>query len=333
MAQSSFGYFALQNESVPGTSPATDMSLFLPVKDVDFPVDVTFIEIMEIAGSRQAFSSFDGPVRPDVTFSTAFYPAGGMGTLLRGLFGSVSTAAVSGSTAKLHTFGDAVALPSISFERSDARASGGIIQQRVSGCKIESMSFSCAYGEDVNVQVSAQGIHFPTTPASKPTTFTYPTMNPFIFTGASVKIDDIASLVFKSVDFEITNTLERQEALNKTREAYKIMEGGLKSTLTGTLIFDDLTIYNKLKNSTYLSVEVDFEGDVADSMATPSPVKYAATFKWPKVKVSKFGIPMTAGEIMEADVEFSVQFDKTTNELVHCTLTNNDALTVYTAAS
>lgn len=330
MAQASFGYFGVGVETTPGTEIAP--SKFLAVKDVDFPVDTSFIEIMEIAGSRQAFSTFDGPVRPDVTFTTAFYPAGAMGVLLRSLIGS-STSAAAGTSlvAFTHTFADAVALPSLSFERSDARAGGGILLQRVAGCKIESMSFSCAYGEDVEVSVNAQGIHFPTTPGSKPGSFPYPAMNPFIFTGASVEVDGVASAVFKSIDFEITNTLERQEALNKTREAYKIFEGGLKSTLTGTLVFDDLTIYNKLKNSTYLTVKVIFEGDIADAVPTPDTL-YNATFFWPKVKVSKFGIPMQAGEVMEADVEFSVQFDKTASppELVHVTMTNLDAAGSYT---
>jgi hypothetical protein len=332
MAQASYGYFGFGVETTPGT--AVPPTKFLPVKDVDFPIDTEFIEIREISGSRQAYSSFDGPVRPDVNFTTAFYPSAGMAVLLRGLFGSHTSAPVSGSTtAYTHTFKDAASLPSLSFERADARADGqGIILQRLNGCKIESMGFSCAYGEDVEVSVNAQGLGFPTTPGAKPVTFTYPTMNPFIFTGASVDLDGVPSLVFKSVDFEFTNTLERQEALNKTREAYKILEGGIDCTLSGTLVFDDLTIYNKFKNSQYMTVTITFAGDLADATPTPD-VFYSARFHWPKVKVSSYGIPMTAGEVMEADVEFAVQFDRsygTNGALVDVQLVNLDTGATFT---
>lgn len=328
MAQASFGYFGIAQETTPGTRVAP--TKFLPVKDVDFPVDTEFIEIREIAGSRQAFSSFDGAVRPDVNFTTAFYPSEGMAVILRGLLGNHGSVQVTGSTiAWTHTFVDAAILPSFSFERSDARADGqGILLQSISGCKIESVGFTCAYGEDVEVSVAAQGLNFPTTPGSKPVSFTYPTMNPFIFTGAAVEIDGTPSLVFKSVDFEFTNTLERQEALNKSRTAYKIFEGGMEASLSGTLIFDDLTMYNKLKNSEYLTVKVIFEGDLADAATAPDTY-YKATFFFPKVKVSNFGIPMTAGEVMEADVEFMVQFDKTTSKLVDIQLVNLDDGTGY----
>ena len=328
MAQASFGYFGIGVESTPGTSVAP--TKFLPVKDVDFPVETDFIEIREIRGSRQAYSTFDGPVRPNVNFTTAFYPGGGMGVLLKGLFGSVGTAAAGTSaTAFTHTFGDAAVLPSLSMERSDARADGaGIILQRLNGVKVESMAFSCAYGEDVEVTVNGQGLGFPTTPGSKPVSFTYPPMNPFIFTGASVEIDGVPNDLFKSIDFDFTNTLERQEALRGTREAYKIYEGGLACSLSGTLVFDDLVLYTKLKNSEYLTVTANFVGDVADAATTPDTF-YSARFHWPKVKVSNVGLPMTAGEVMEADVEFQVSFDFATTKLVDVQMTNLDAANTY----
>lgn len=315
-------------ESTPGT--AVTPTKFLPVKDVNFPVSTDFIEIREIRGSRQAYSNFDGPVRPDVSFTTSFYPSLGFGVLLKSLFGSVSTAAAGTSaTAKTHTFGDAAALPSLSMERSDARASGqGIILQRLNGVKIESMQFSCNYGEDVEVTVNGQGLGFPTTPGSKPGSFTYPTVDPFIFTGASIEIDGVPNLLFKSLQFEFTNTLERQESLRGTREAYKIYEGGLACTLSGTLIFDDLTLYTKLKDSEYLELTALFVGAVADAVTTPDTM-YQAQFVWPKVKVSNFDIPMTAGEVMEADVEFQVSYDFATSKLVDVQLTNLDVSGTY----
>jgi Phage tail tube protein len=327
MAQASFGYFGVGVESTPGTAVAP--TKFLPVKDVDFPVETDFIEIREIRGSRQAYSNFDGPVRPSVTFTSSFYPSGAMGVLLKGLFGSVTTAAtLSSTTAKTHTFGDAAVLPSLSFERSDTRAGGGIIHQRTNGCKVETLGFSAAYGEDVEVSCTAQGLGFPTTPGSKPGAFPYPSADPFIFTGATVSIDGTANNLFKTIDFEFTNTLERQETLRGTREAYKLYEGGLACSLSGTLVFDDLTLYTALRNSTQISVEATFVGAQIASDG-PGNIFYEAEFTWPKVKVSNFGIPMTAGEVMEADVEFQVSFDFATSKLVGVTLTNLEVSGTY----
>jgi hypothetical protein len=326
MAQASFGYFGMAVETTPGTAVAP--TKFLPVRDVDFPIENNFIEIREIAGSRQRYMNYDGPLRPNVSFTSSFYPAGAMGVLLKALFGSVTTAAAGASaTAKKHTFGDAVTLPSLSVERSDARAGGqGILLQRLNGVKIESIGFACSYGEAVDVTVSGQGLDFPTTPGSKPGAFTYPTMDPFIFSGATVKVDGVANSLFKSINFEFTNTLERQESLRGARTAYKIYEGGLTCTLGGTLIFDDLTLYDKLKNSTVLSVGALFEGATIDA---PNSIKYNSEFTWPRVKVSTFGIPMTAGEVIEADVEFQVSFDQTTSKIVDATLTNLDVSGTY----
>jgi hypothetical protein len=328
MPQSSFGYFGMGVESTPGTGVAP--TKFLPVKDVDFAVETDFIDIREIRGSRQAYQTFDGPIRSSVNFTSAFYPAGAMGVLLKGLFGSVTTAAAGASaTAKEHTFGDAAVLPSISFERSDSRTAGSaIIHERLVGAKVESMGFSCAFGEDVEVSVAAQALKFPEDPAGHPGAFTYPAMNPFIFTGASVDVAGTPNDFFKSIDFEFTNTLERQEALRGTREAYAMFEGGLECSLSATMVFADLTMYNRLKNSEEFSMVITFTGDVADAATTPDTF-YTAEFTFPRVKVSNYGLPMTAGEVMEADVEFMVAFDNSTQKLVDVVLTNLDVSGTY----
>ena len=319
------GYFGLGVETVVGTSVAP--TKFLPVKDVDFPVDVTFIDFMEIRGSRQAQQKFDGPVESSVTATSSFYPSLGMGLLLKGLFGAVTTAPVSGSTiAFAHTFSDAATLPSFSFERSDTTGSSGLLIQRVTGAKVESLGFSCAFGEDVEVSISAQGLTFPETPSSRPVTITYPAADPFIFTGASIQIDGTDNLLFKSIDFDFTNTLERQQTLRKTRNAYRMFEGGMDATLSGTLAFESLALYEKFKNSDYLTVGVKFEGAVADSA---NATKYSAAFGWPKVKVSNHSMSMSAGEVIEVDVDFEISYDNATGQRTTCVLTNLDPATTY----
>lgn len=314
MAQASLGYFGIGKEVTEGVSVAP--SAFLPVKDVDFPIDNEFIEIVEIDGDRGSYTNMDGPLRPNVTFTSAVYPHRATGMLLQGTFGSVAHAlAAPSATVYKHSFSSAGSLPSFSMERSDTRTLGtGGIFQRIPGCKVETLGLTAAYGEDVEMRVTAQGLDFPEEPASKPASFaSSPTMDPFIFSGASVSIDGTPNNLFKSLDMEFTNTLARQETLRGQRTAYRIYEGGLRCTLSGTMAYDDDSIYENLKNSTYFSVTARFSGSTIDA---PNSLKYALELRFPKVKVSTIGLPMTAGEVIEADVEFQVSFDKVTRKLV-----------------
>lgn len=322
MAQSSFGYFGFGKETVEGTD--VDPTVFMPVKDVNFEIDNQAIEFSEIRGNRQAYSNFDGPLRPSASFTSALYPHESTGMLLRGLFGAVTSAVDAPSaTVYEHTFNDAASLPSFSLERSDTRTLGtGNLFQRLNGAKVESIGFTASFGEDVEMRVAMQALDFPTTPAAKPASFTnIPTMDPFLFSGAAVKVDGVANNYFKSIDFEFTNTLEPQETLRGARTAYRIYEGGLSCSVSGTMAFEDQAMYDKLEASEYLTLDVIFAGATIDA---PNSLKYGLEFHWPKLKVQTLGLPMTAGEVIEADVSFLVSFDFVTNRIVNVVMRDLD---------
>lgn len=328
MGAAVYGYLGVGIESTPGQSVAP--SKFIPVKSVNFNVDQEDITFREIAGSRQAQQSFGGSIRPSVSLTSAFYPSAAFGTLLRALFGS-STSAPAGASATAfeHTFGDSAVLPSLSFERADSATQGqGLLHQRIPGCKIESMSFSAEFGSDVEVSVEAQGLTFPETPDTKPLagSILLPAMAPFIFTDISIDIDGTTSDLFKSINFDFTNTLEPQEALRRSRSAYKIHEGALECSLSGTMIYEDNSIYNKFKNATEFSVTARFESEVADAA---TQTRYALEFEWPKVKVQNFDVPMEAEGVMEADVEFGVSYDKSTGRFVNVKMVSMDGESAF----
>lgn len=328
MGSAAFGYLGVGVETTPGTSvPPTK---FIPVKSTNFSVDQEDITFREIAGSRQAQQMFGGAIRPSVTLTSALYPSSAFGVLLRGLFGSVSSAVVSGGTEAIeHVFADAAVLPSLSFERSDSAILGqGLLHQRIPGCKVESMGFTADFGADVEVTVDAQGLTFPETPTTKPGAggVLLPAMDPFIFTGVGIQIDGVSSDLFKSISFDFNNTLEPQDALRKTRNSYKIHEGPLECTLSGTMVFEDQTVYNLFKNSDEFGVTVEFTGQIIENTTN-----YSLTFEWPKVKVQNFDVPMEAEGVMEADVEFSVSFDRATGRFVTVTLVNRDPVGAFLA--
>ena len=112
-----------------------------------------------------------------------------------------------------------------------------------------------------------------------------------------------------------------------TRTAFKIHEGPLECTLSGTLIYDDNDLYNKFRDADEFSVAVHFVGDMADQATTTN---YGITFTWPKVKVQNFDVAMEAEGVMEADVEFLVSYDRATGRFVQVQLTNLDASGAYT---
>lgn len=329
MGSAAFGYLGVGVESTAGTSVAP--TSFIPVKSTNFTVDQEDITFREIAGSRQAQQMFGGAIRPAVTLTSALYPAKAFGVLLRGLFGAVtSNVVMDGATATSavrHVFSDASVLPSLSFERSDSAVLGqGLIHQRIPGCKVESMSFTAEFGSDVEVSVDAQGLTFPETPAVKPGAggVLLPAMDPFIFTGVGIAIDGVTSDLFKSVNFDFNNTLEPQDALRRTRNSYKIHEGSVECTLSGTMVFEDQSVYELFRTQDEFGVTVEFTGQNIEGTHN-----YSLTFAWPKVKVQNFDVPMEAEGVMEADVEFSVSYDRATGKFVTVTLVNKDAVGSY----
>lgn len=328
MGSASFGYVGVGVETVHGTAVAP--TKFIPVKSVNFNIDQETINFREIAGSRQAQQSFGGSIRPSVSLTSALYPTGAYGVLLRSLFGSATTApAAASTTAFTHTFGDSAVLPSLSFERSDSATEGqGLLHQRIPGCKIESMSFSAEFGSDVEVQVEAQGLSFPIEPDTKPDagTILLPQISPFIFTDVVIDIDGSPSNLFKSISFDFTNTLEPQEALRGERSAYKIHEGPLECTLSGSLIYEDNSLYAKFQKASEFSVTAKFVSAVADPETN---TRYSIEFKWPKVTIQNFDVAMEAEGVMEADVEFGVSYDKLTGRFVEVKLTNLDPAGTY----
>jgi len=331
MAQASKGYFAISRESTPGVAVTTPTK-FYPAEEATFEFQREFIEWREIRGSRQAYRTLIGAARPSATLRGPVYPAGAMGSILVGTFGGYSSATTGGSTvAYKHTFTDAPVLPSFTLERADARSGeGGILCERLAGCKVESLQLTAAFNEKVEMTANFQALRKPVvvTPVA-PGSITYPSMVPLYFKGASIKVDGVDNSYFKNINLEIRNTLERQETLRGTDEAYALYEGGLECTLSGSVVFENLDLYNRLLNGTISSIVLNLVSDtVADNAPTP-PIYYSLKFTWDKVFVQRHSVPMRAGEIINADVEFRVTFDDANKRSVLVEMVNLDNATAY----
>lgn len=329
MASASKGYFAIAEESAAGVAEANP-DFYYPVQNVDFPYENQYIDAFEIQGSRQAKSSQPGIVEGTATVGGLIYPSGGFGKLLKGLLGSVDSAAQG--EAHVHAYGDTEdgGLPYFTLERADSFASeGGLFAERLAGAKVESIAIECPFGDLVTHTTRFQAIKRPmlVSPQARPTESPWPTARAVTFTGAAIKVNGVDNSMFTNMSIEITNNLQRQNALNGTNESFAIEEGGLNCTLSGAANFRNLELRQMLEEGTEFAVEFNLTNNiVADAT---SGAKEGIKFVWNNVKLASVGLPMQANEIITSDVSFRVDFDRATNSSVQVFMTNKEDGSLY----
>ena len=325
MPQASPGYLGVGVETTPGTAVAP--TKFIPAESVnmEFPKDSQ--EIREIRGSRQAYTMLDGAVTPAVNLTSLVYPKTFFGVLMRALFGDVVTTTPGGATtARKHSFVDAATLPSLTFERSDTRSLGtGNLFERSGGHRIESVSFTAEFGQPVRFDLTTMGSGGPVTPGSKPLAATIDASLPSTdlimnFNQASIEVDGAAFNDVKSVTFDFNNTLDPQNTLRGSLYPYKIYEGGMGCTLSADLAFETVTLYNKFVANTECSFRFKALGPVIEAA-----IQYEFNVFWPKLGIRNFSSEMTAGEVINASVEFDVKWDQATSKMVEMYIVNNES--------
>lgn len=333
MPQASLGYVGLANEATPGTGIAP--AFFIPATDVSFEAPRENQMVREIRGSRLGYTMLPGTISPAVSLTSKVYPNLFMGVLLHGLFGGgngqvTTTTPAGGTTSRKHVFSSGSPLPSISFERSDSRTLGqGVIFQRTAGHMIESLNFTAEFGSPLEVTVQTRGTGGFTTPGAKPGAFAYPSVNQMInFTQARVDVDAVQDLTFKSVNFGFTNTFEEQNTLRGSQFPYRIYEGGMECNVSAEIAYEATsTMYTKFVAGTQMSLRLICQGATIEAT-----IPYEFNVYWPKLTVRNFTAPMTAGEIVNASIEFDVEFDDTLGSTAEIFLVNTDSTAnIYTA--
>jgi hypothetical protein len=253
-------------------------------------------------------------------------------------------------------FFDGSTLPSFTLERSDGKDGSSTIVEQLRGCKVESIQFTANFGEKVDMTVNFQATKKPTTLLANQarSAFTssvtnplnhnganrifYPgqgeiwatdhfeqyDITPLYFNRAAIKIDNVdtgSAVTMKTLSWEMTNTLERQETLRasvvgegfnitQVEDAYTMFEGGVECTLSGTAVFESLDLYQKMMEGTNIYLELwlgsNTPADLGSGPSTLGDAYHGLYFYWPRLKVSRASIPFTAGEVIESDIEFKV---------------------------
>jgi len=253
-------------------------------------------------------------------------------------------------------FFDGSTLPSFTLERSDGRDGSATIVEQLRGCKVESVQFTANFGEKVDMTVNFQATKKPSdlgptyaryafdgtnlnsgSGATQANRIFYPgqgeiynsgyqqyDITPLYFNRAALKIDNSdtgSAITMKTLSWEMTNTLERQETLRASvvgdgfnitpvEDAYTMFEGGVECTLSGTAVFESLDLYQKMMEGTNIYLELwlgsNTPADLGSETGTLGDAYHGLYFYWPRLKVSRASIPFTAGEVIESDVEFKV---------------------------
>lgn len=347
MAVASTGYTLIARETTPGTPRNREEYnyFFYPAEEVEIMPGKEFIDFREIRGSRQAMITLDGPFRPTANMKGALYPTGATALFFAGAMGSVSTEDL-GNNVYRHEFVDAPTLPSFTLERSNVHNGTTFIEQ-VAGAKVESVQVACAFGEKANLTVNFQAAKKPTklattffddaniTAGKFPNTMLPFTdlssgnyfVNPLIFRDAAIWLanqdDSFGSenrlMTMKNINLELRNTLTRQETLNGDDDTYKLFEGGFECTLSGSMVFESASMYQRVLNGTPVKIKLSF----ANNDIISGDTAHGMRFEWPSVKVSRASLPFRAGEVIESDVEFKVRFNPSNNRAVFIYMTDS----------
>lgn len=324
-----------------------------PAEEIEFMPGKEFIDFKEIRGSRQAYTTLDGPFRATASVKGAVYPGAALAQFIYGTLGDVRVLGTDGNdsgtdpdapglsfgttaTNKAYemVFSDGATIPNWSLERSDGRDGSATIVEQLKGCKVESLQFQANFGEKVDMTVQFQGAKRPqivthvvnNETVADPLTnaqIVYPAsdITPLYFNRAAIKLGGVQFGTMKTVSFDMKNTITRQEVLNstvtgnytvsETVDSYKLFEGGMECTLTGTAVFESTDLYDKLISGATATMELWLASNTYADADSGDQVPYLLYFYWPKVKVSKASIPFKAGEVIESDVEFKVIYDPT----------------------
>lgn len=290
-----------------GTSDSTAPTMFLPTQEINISSNNQEIETREMIGTRQNKKTYDGSIEVEATLKTALYPVGALGLLMKGLFGvDVKTTPGGGTLARKHAFGNAKTLPELVVERSDAFATEGhVLCERISGAKVNSISVSAAFGEVVNVDVNIMGRTVPTNPTPQTRAAViagFPDIEACTFAGVEVSIDGVASDLFKTVNFEVTNNLERTNTLRKRRDAKKVYENATDVTLSATAELDS-DLYSKFQTADVFALTLVFESD----SIIESTDNYRMEVTFPNVRILNSDQPFTGEGVVDMDLEFSVR--------------------------
>lgn len=292
MSLGALGYIGYGKEATAGTAVAPDR--FLPASAFSFEDSDDYMLPEQIRGSRDFSVAMAAPYNVSGSLDMELIPHD-IGSLLESAFcATVASGAYAGGGYE-HTFTPGSEDVSMTFESS----ANGILVMRYAGCRVNTLEIAGAFGEIVTASFGLEGTGREVQGSeSSPT---YAAVDPFHFSGASVKVGGTENGTVKEFTFGVNNNIERIGTLRKTRSWKRMAQGMREVTLSLTLDFTDDAEYDRFVAGTTFEVQLHLEGGTI-----AGAVKHTLHITIPAVRWTKVGVPLSAGDYLEQSVEATI---------------------------
>lgn len=202
------------------------------------------------------------------SITTAAYPGGGLETILKAAFGTITTTPLITATAWQHTYTvNQTDLPAYSV----VEGLSNVTPDRYPFAKLKSLKIGLA--EDQAVILDTEWLSKSVDRTLDEMTPSYATPAAFTYFDAGVSFDNVATTLVESLDMTIDRATEATKTMNASRDPTYILPTDFKTSGSMSLIFDGDAEYKRfLGSSTATSMQ---------SQATP--VTLGITFTGPTI--------------------------------------------------
>lgn len=312
MSLGALGYVGYKREATAGT--AVVPTRFLPVSAFSVEDTDDYILPEQIRGSRDFSVAMAAPYNVSGSMDMELIP-NDIGALLESAFAAtVSTSAYSGGGYE-HTFTPGSEDVACTFESS----ANGVLVMRYSGVRVNTLEIKGAFGEIVTAAFGLEGVSRAVQESELSPS--YAAVDPFHFSGASVKTDGTENATVKDFTFGVNNNIERIGTLRKTRSWKRMAQGMREVSLSLTLDFTDRAEHDRFTAGDTFEVVLHLEGGFVSGTSGP---KNTLVITVPAVRWTKVGVPLSAGDFLEQTVEATIT-KPAGSDIFTAVLVNNEA--------
>lgn len=314
--------FAVGRETTAGTavSPTRrfevlDENLALQIERIESKAIKTGRKTLATTGWAAGARSVEGDFSIEV-------PSAGFGTLVRALFGSPTTTNNSPVTGTYtHVFNNSSSVDSefLTCEIVRSDVAGTQHKFTYSGVALMNAEFNAAVNEFVTAKFTVDGMN-ETVSAAAPTSASYATASPLVFTGATLTVDSSAFAV-KAFSTKIDTGRKGDRYFLGSNTKSSQVEAGMRE-VTGSLDVEwtGLTSYQKFTAGTTAALEVTFQTQSFITGSTYGSVKITL----PACRYDGTTPTSNGMDIIPQSIPFKA-LDDGTNEVAKITVISTDS--------
>jgi len=302
--------FGIGAESTVGT--AITPTNFLEVTDESIKLNVERVESKGLRTGRRVLGSTgwaagNQSVTGDVSFEVG---SKGFGLLFKHMLGTNTTTTPGGATTRrLHT-AEVATQDTLALTCQVARTDVAGTQHKFTyaGCKVDNWELSGAISDFLQLKITVDG-KSEAVVAGAPTTATYPTGSPLVYTGASMTIDGGAASQITAFSVKSDNGLAKERYFLGSAQKSEQVEASMR-TIDGSFDCEwtGLTQYNKFINGTAAALVFKYE----TAAIIEGAAKGSVTITLPIVRFDG-ETPVGGGQILTQSIPFVALQDDTSS--------------------